>query len=200
MLSLERLIDVAARDYPSASEILVSYPDQWQLVHTFRREDVPLYIAGFTPSRESPREDHFFGLPPEINRELTTHRLYKLFEPWPQPIIPVAWNVAEEKGRVLPGGHMRVQLHPLGQAQTWTGLKYGVLWEGYMFEAGRQRPGWQQELTTFWQMVEQDMGVKKILTQPHDPDFEGDYPEFLSQLGYALDPEFPQWWGKVVEK
>src|SRR5688572_7309088 len=91
LLSSEKLTIAAARDYPGA-EILVSFPESWQLVERVERVNRPLYIAGFPPSQEKPREDSFLGLPREINLSLTTYRQYKLFEPWTTPLFQVAWN------------------------------------------------------------------------------------------------------------
>ena len=88
----EKLITLASSDYPTASEILVSFPDEWELVRTFHRGEVPLYVAAFPTSHEQTRGDHFFGLPPEINHSLTDYRLYKPFEPWPQPLLQVEWD------------------------------------------------------------------------------------------------------------
>ena len=137
-----------------------------------------------------------FGLSPEMNRSMTTYRLYKLFEPWPQPIIPVAWDETRGEGWVLEGGELRVRLQPLGQAQAWTGETYGVLWECFLHETQQRGDTWQEELIQFWQAVEEDMGVHKIFTQPHEPAYGEGYPEFLSRLGYAPDSDFGRWWSK----
>jgi len=105
-LPLRLKLRVAASiDYPAASEILVSFPDKWELIHQMRRGDRTLYIAAMPPSEESPRRDHFYGLPPEINLELTTYRLDKFFQPWPMPSIIASLIEANpaNKGFQLPG-------------------------------------------------------------------------------------------------
>jgi hypothetical protein len=191
----QKLIAAARADYPSAAEIRVSFPDEWQLIHAFNQDELPLYVAGMPPTQERSRADHFFGLPAEINRSLTTYRLYKLFQPWPRPVIPVMWDHVRGEGRVLPGGRLEVQLQPLGQAQIWQGEQASVLWECYLHET-RRSATWQAELTQFWQAVERDMDVRTIFTQPHEPAYADDYPAFLSSLGYAPDASFPQWWSK----
>lgn len=193
--SSEKLAVTAAKDYPGA-EILVSFPDQWQFVQRLRLTDLPHYVAGFPPTSEKPHRDHFMGLSPDINRSLTIYRLYKLFEPWPTPLLRVVWDGVKDEGRVLDSCRLRVQLHPLGQAQIWTGNTEGVLWECYAFETWRRRDNWQAELATFWQAVERDMGVYRIFTQPNEPTFTEGYTEFLSRLGYAPDPNFERWWVK----
>jgi hypothetical protein len=138
--SPEKLAMAAAKDY-SGAEISVSFPDRWQLVQRLPPAEMPRYVAGFPPRSEKPRSDHFFGLPAEINRSLSTYRLYNLFEPWPTPLLQVA----------------------------------------------------------FWQVVERDMGVNRIFTQPHEPTFKEGYTEFLSGLGYSPDPDFGHWWSKRSE-
>jgi hypothetical protein len=194
----KKLVAAAAEDYPEASKINVSFPDKWKLVHPFTRGDTPLYVAAFPISNERARADHFYGLPAEINKSLTKYRHYRLFLPWPTPIIPVVWDTQAGAGQVVEGGRLEVQLRPLGQAQVWFGEVYGLLWECYLSEGSRQPETWQQELVTFWQAVEQDMGVNKIFTQPLEPTFDEGYPEFLSSLGYAPDPGFERWWSKYV--
>ncbi len=108
----------------------------------------------------------------------------------------MAWDETRGERRVLEGGGLRVQLQPLGQAQSWTGETYGVLWECFLHETQQRGDTWPEELAQFWQAVEDDMGVHKIFTQPHEPAFEQGYPEFLSSLGYAPDSDFERWWSK----
>ena len=195
-LPLKLKLRVAASiDYPAASEVLVSFPDQWELIHQMKREDTPLYIAAMPPSQEQPRRDHFYGLPPEVNLELTTYRLYKFFQPWPMPSIIAAWDDTTGTGRVLKAGDRKIQLQPLGQAQVWKGQTFGVLWECYLHET-RRTPNWQETLYEIWQAIERDMKVAMIFTQPREPTFEEGYSEFLSRLGYQPDPESPRWWSK----
>lgn len=193
--SPELLADAVAKEYPGA-EIAISFPDQWRLVQNFKRANTRLYVAGFPPSQEQTRGDHFLGLPREINQSLTTYRLYKLFEPKQVYQFAVSWDTRISEGRIIGGSGLRVHLQPVGQAQTWKGKTYGVLWECFGFSNQRERENWQEELATFWQAVERNMGVKKIFTEPREPTFEEGYTEFLSGLGYAPDSEFERWWSK----
>ncbi|MCG3209284.1 MAG: hypothetical protein FOGNACKC_02905 [Anaerolineae bacterium] len=194
----ETLTAVAAQDYPGA-DILVSFPDQWQLVHRFGTNRPPLYIAGFPPTQERPNPTHFAGLSREINQSLDTYRLYKLFVPRSTPIFQVEWNSYIGRGRIIGGQKLQVQLQPLGQAQMWKGNNDGVLWECYLHNNRRSGINWQAQLSAFWQVVERDMGAARIFTQPHEPTFEHGYPDFLQNLGYAPDPEFALWWSKRWE-
>ncbi|MBN1218753.1 MAG: hypothetical protein JXM69_07490 [Anaerolineae bacterium] len=190
----EKLVEAVARDYARA-EVRVSFPDNWQLVQTLRQSSGPRYLAGFPPSQEPIRNDHFSGLPPEINRCLTTYRLYKLFEPRPTPVFEVAWNSYLGEGRLIGAGRPQVHLYPRGQAQIWRGEIYGVLWDCYLTEQVEQPHG-PEELAQFWQAVEEDMAVSTIFTLPLEPAFGGDYPEFLRQLGYAPTLAYAGWWSK----
>jgi hypothetical protein len=197
----EKLIVAAAIDYPTASEIVVSFADQWELVGCFRQqsrfyENTRLYVAALPPSQECTHPNHFIGLPPEINRSLTTYRLYKLFQPWLRPILPIAWDESRGTGRVRAGGSLRVQLQPIGQAQVWSGKNFAVLWEAFLNKVGRQGDAWKADLAQFWYAVEDDLGVNKFFTQPHEPTFDQGYPRFLDHLGYAPDPKFERWWSK----
>lgn len=194
----EKLTVAVTLDFPAASEILVSFPDRWELIYQLWCRDTPLYIAAMPPSQERPRRDHFYGLAAEINLELTTYRLYKLFRPWPMPSLIVGWNEATATGRVLKMGDIKIQMQPLGDAQVWFGQTIGVLWECYLNELGRKEANWLDVLAEFWGAVERDMGVGKIFTEPREPTFKEGYPEFLRRLGYAPDSDNPHWWSKVL--
>lgn len=39
------LIEAVAQDYPRADILLVSFPEQWQLVQRIRGEDAAIYVA-----------------------------------------------------------------------------------------------------------------------------------------------------------
>lgn len=191
----EKLTETAAKDYPGAG-IRVSFPDQWQLVHRFQRSNTPLYVAGFPPSHEHPRSDHFLGLSRKINQSVDTYRLYKLFEPYATPVFQVEWNSYIGRGRIIGGQDVQVQLQPIGQAQMWKGKTDGVLWECFLHETRRGGINWKEELTTFWQAVERDMGVKRIFTEPHEPTFTEGYTNFLGRLGYRPNSNDDRWWSK----
>jgi|GEM_PF-3129503 len=196
-LTPEKLTAVLEQDYPTA-EILVSFPADWEFVAALNRGDSPLYVAAFPASRE-PTYDRFKELSPEISYSLAEYRLYKLFEPWPQPLLNVAWDATKGEGQVIGEAGLRVQLHPIGQAQVWRGEVYGLLWECFFYDTRRRQKHWPAELARFWQAVEAHSGVQKLFTLPAEPTFETGYPEFLSGLGYAPDPEFGQWWSKELK-
>ncbi len=199
----EKLITAASRGFPHASEILVSFPDEWELIETLeqRRADrtSPLYIAAMPPEHERPSRDHFAGLAPEVNLSLDSYRLYRFFQPWPMPTLIVDWNAYLGKGHVVGQKDVKVQLQDLGDAQTWTGEKAGVIWESFFHSRGREMKDWQEQLAKVWQVVEKSMGVNKILTPDHEPTIEPEaYHDFLERLGYAPEPASARWWSKVL--
>jgi hypothetical protein len=99
---------------------------------------------------------------------------------------------------VIGQGETKINMQPLGQAQTWTGTRFGVLWEAYIHTAGR-REGWEETLAQVWRVVEKDMEVEKIFTTSHDPEFEETfYHAFLTRLGCAAELGASQWWSKTV--
>jgi hypothetical protein len=202
--SREKLTNAVARDYPEASEILVSFPDQWELVETLAEQkgnrQTTIYIASTPIERERPRRDQFPELPAEVNLSLESYRLYNFFEPWPQPTLLVDWNAWQGRGKVVGHGDTKINMHQLGQAQTWTGEHFGVLWECYFHSAGR-RDNWAEQLARVWRIVERGMGMQKVFTTSHDPEFEQTfYEEFLTRLGYAPEPTAPQWWSKTLSQ
>lgn len=191
----EKLLTAVQLDFPAASEILVSFPEEWELIQVLKRDDGSLYAAALPVQVERVDQDQFHGLSPAINRTLNRYRHYKLFEPWPTPVLPISWDPVKGEGRVARGGRLDVRLQPIAQAQAWMGTLFGVLWECYWFDP-RRADHWQTELKAFWQAVEADMPVVKLFTQPQEPAFPAGYPEFLAALGYQPDRDFPAWWSK----
>lgn len=199
----EKLIQAVSHAYPNASEILVSFPDAWELVDTLKlgRGDrtSPLYIAAMLPEPERPTRDHFAGLPAEVNLTLDSYRLYRFFEPWQMPTLLIDWNPQLGSGRVVGQTGAKVQLHDVGDAQTWTGREVGILWECFFHSRGQELENWQEELAKIWQVVEKSMGVSKVFTMDHEPTIEqGAYRDFLDRLGYRPEPGSPRWWSRAL--
>lgn len=126
-----KLVEVAAHDFPDASEVLVSFPEAWEYLDRLESDDGQLYLAGFPIERNHPSRHHFEGLTPEINVSLVFYRLYKFFQPWPMPTVRVAWDVRAASGLVVGMDELKLQLQPVGQAQAWFGLTDAVIWECY---------------------------------------------------------------------
>jgi hypothetical protein len=190
-----KLMDVVSVDFPDATEILVSFPDEWELVEQIRHVKTTLYVGSLPSKKERTKPDQFYGLPPEINMKLNTYQIYRLFEPWPMPSAIVSWNDTIARGKVKGLGGLKIQLNPLGQAQAWLGRKVAVLWECYLNESAKVRHG-QNLIYPFWNAVEHHMKAREIFTQPHEPTWEHGYTDFLSKLGYGPDPTYSQWWSK----
>ena len=192
-----KLVAAVSKDYPAASEILVNFPDKWELICQIEGKETFLYVAAMPPVPGQPRRYHFYSLTPGINLELTTYRLYRFFQPWPMPSVIVSWDKAAGIGQVKKIGDLKIQLRPVGQAQAWFGRTFGVLWECYLNEAGR-KADWQETLYEIWQAIEKDMKVAWIFTQPREPTFQEGYTDFLSSLGYEPDSETQGWWSKAM--
>lgn len=190
-----KLVDIAARDYPEAERVLVSFPDQWEHIETLQTEGQPLYVAGFPIERAFNGREHFEGLPPEINVNLVLYRLYKFFQPWPMPQVTVEWDAGQRRGRVTDSQGWRVRMQPIGQAQAWFGLTHAVVWECFL-EESRLEENDPARLASLWRIIEKDVGAPKLLTLPHEPAFHGDYPAFLKELGYQPDATTQGWWSK----
>lgn len=185
-------------DFPASSEVLVSFPEQWEFIDKVEHAGGQIYIAGFPIERAFTGRDHFEGLPAEINVDLVFYRLYKFFQPWPMPQIIVEWDQSKEEGRVIGDRGFKLQLQPAGQAQAWFGVSHAVLWEAYFAES-RRFANWQNVLADVWGVVETDLDAPKIFTAPHEPTFPEGYREFLTRLGYAPNAEHSLWWSKRRE-
>lgn len=199
----EKLLSAVSRSFPNASEILLSFPDQWELIDMLelRKGDRtrPLYIAAMPQELERPTRDHFAGLSPELNLSLNSYRLYRFFQPWQMPTMLVDWNPYLGRGQVVGQRDTKVQLNDLGDAQTWTGQEVGVLCECFMHSRGQDIDNWQEKLAEIWQVVEKNMKAKTIFTPDHEPTMEPDaYRNFLERLGYAREPGSPRWWSRTM--
>jgi len=193
------LTQAVAADFPSYSDIAVSFPDQWELIREIRAADTPLYIAALPHQEEPTRSDHFPELGPAINQALTLYRHYKTFLPWPQPRLSLDVLEAGGLGRVMGTEGLTIQLQPIGEAQAWYGGGYAVIWECYLFGSSL-RESWLNELTAFWQAIETDIAAPTLFTEAREPDFpEGEftYEDFLTTLGYTPLPQTPRWWQKL---
>lgn len=195
LTSNRKLIEVARRDFPQASDVLVSFPSEWEFIDTVEREGQRLYVAGFPIERAQLSRHHFEGLAPEINVSLVFYRLYKFFQPWPMPQVRVEWNARRQRGRVTDLTGWRLQLQPVGQAQAWFGVDHGVLWECY-FDSSRRDVNRLENLEEVWQRVEEDVGAPKLFTLPYEPAFEGNYTDYLQRQGFRQDTENAGWWSK----
>lgn len=191
-----KLIVAASHDYPAADEILISFPNQWQLVSRLERDPNPYYITAMPASETRPESNKFSDLSPELNSQLATYRLYRLFQPWPMPRVTISWNAEIESGWVEEVGDLNVQLQPVGQAQVWQGTTSSVLWECFLYDRQRMEPGWQDELAAFWDAVERDVGSETLFTPAHEPTVEKGFSTFLQRLVYTDDPTSPNWWRK----
>jgi hypothetical protein len=194
-----KLLEVLSVDYPE-TEILVSFPNDWLYVVSFPHHETTYYVARRPESHERTKGDHFAGLPRELNLSLGIYKQYQMFQPWPTPLFAAEWDPGKQEGRLLGQVKDQVRFQPVGWSQVWQSPTEAVLWECYVSTWVQQRPGWQEQLATFWQAVERDIAVQRIYTHPHDPAFQQGYTEFLGQLGYGPHPEYAEWWGKTIEQ
>lgn len=194
-----KLIVAAQIDYPAATEFLVSFADQWELVKTLNRPESHLYVAVLPNEPVEVTRDHFHGLPPEINLALGTYRQYQLFEPWPEYTLGISLEAGAARGSVTGASGFTVVLKPFAEAQVWKGPTVAVLWDCIMREVSRPS-NWLEELTAFWKAVEVDTDVAKIYTLPVDAAFEVGYKDFLIEIGYSPDKTYTDWWSKSFSR
>lgn len=140
--------------------------------------------------RDAPYPAHFPFLTSDENRALTRYAQVQPAEPWPQPLLNVAWGEGGE-GVVSQLERVEVAFRPLGFGQLWYGGETGVLWEA-LFEppAGtRREPG--AALHRLWELCETLLaarGVRFVHTHGRDPAFDEDaYADFLRARGYERD-------------
>lgn len=203
-------------DYPGASQVLLSFPDDWEIVAKLTRGERTIYVGAFAPEQQRPDRDHFCGLSAATNLALDRYRHYKFFTPWAMPSLYVRFVNGSDTGHVVGYGPLRVQMREVGQAQVWYSSSprsreeldsaesastggVALIWECYTFTTCRDA-GWLEGLSALWQVIECDLnaiGIRQIYTQPKEPTISDGYEDLLLNLGYAPDGECPAWWSKV---
>ena len=189
-----KLIDQVRTDFPDAKDIVVSYPETWNTLRRVIHDHLIFYIAATDPVAESPRHNRFYGLSSDINRSLTTYRLYHFFRPHPRPIFTTNWNPGKDTGNILELTQQSLQLQTIGHAQAWFGGLHAVIWECFFHAPIPTWPGWKDHLAICWNTVEFDTGAHTILTQPNEPTWETGYDIFLKHLGFNPSSQYPHWW------
>jgi hypothetical protein len=175
------------RDHPL--NLLGSFIDEAESLGVLESEDFLGFIMAYEVEEESPSSNRHHFLTPEENRMLRFYRHLRPVEPWPQPVIGVAWNPQKGEGRVTGTYRVDVVLKSLGNAQLWWGGEVAVLWEAFD-ERVRLRDDHELLLHRLWEHCEghlKEQGVKRIYTLNHDPVFAPEfYRAFLIRRGYQL--------------
>ena len=135
-----------------------------------------------------PYPPDFPFLTQDENRALA--RYVQVLEPWPQPLIDVAWEGqgAEVVSRIE---RVEVAMKPVGSGQLWYGGGTGVLWEAILTPSTGAHSG-HDTLHGLWASCEAYLaaqGVRFVHTYDRDPAFgAAEYAAFLHGSGYARDP------------
>jgi hypothetical protein len=189
------LLDIVSREYPSGTKIHLGNLVEFEFVQELRKSGELLYVAALPTHKEQPQQGRVPGLSPEINVTLTQFRMYKLLRAVPTFTSPYKTTMKQNRNIIMKNRCIDIRLESIGDAQTWTGVEFGIVWECFIYTGSRDK-NWQLVLTPFWQAVEKSMNVSKIFTLPHDPAYPVGYKPFLRRFGYAQDTDFSFWWSK----
>ena len=194
---VDKLTAVVAADFPKACDIIVSHPEDWELIHKTWRSSTPLYLSALPADNEAADPDRFGGLPPEINRDLVNHRVYRLFYPW---LLPCFSEIGGYRAETPQEGERdyRIQLTPIGYGQVWFGTTYGVILECSIVKVARGR-NWKAELSEIVESIKKDMNVTKVFAEPTLQGWGEDYTEVLTLLGFTPEPNSSTWWSNPME-
>ena len=191
---------------------LVSDPEVWEQLYerfpylagqplTLRGTDCDDLVIGTLEAGELlafvTADDQPLPYPPDFpfltrgeNRALARYVQVQVLEPWPQPLIDVAWEGqgAEVVSRVE---RVKVRLKPVGSGQLWYGGRSGVLWEALLTPSTGARSGHGTLLHRLCELCETYLaakGVRSVHTYDRDPAFEATaYAAFLHRRGYTHD-------------
>lgn len=140
-----------------------------------------------------PYSPDFPFLRPDEQEALTHYLQLGVLEPWPRPLLDIAWTNGEDTGVLTQIRSVDVVFTPVGHAQIWWGGDLGVVWEAVLELRLEKRPDEAGLLGAFWDCCEHLLsaaGVKQVWTYNRDPSYGADdYAAFLQNRGYSLDPE-----------
>jgi hypothetical protein len=125
------------------------------------------------------------------NTSLNRYRLLRPAEPWPQPLVEVAWDDRKGQGVTLDVNHVDVVLREVDTAQLWYGDETGVIWEAFYTTGVRARPDHEHLLHQLWGACERllvENGARFAYTYSREPSYEDAwYGAFLHTRGYRRD-------------
>lgn len=158
------------------------------VIGTLEAGERPLFVTA--DDQPLPYPPDFPFLTPGENGGLARYVQVQVLEPWPQPLVEVAWGGqgAEVVSRI---GRVEVVMKPVGSGQLWYGGGTGVLWEALLTPSFGARSG-HDVLPGLWASCEAYLaaqGVRFVHTYDRDPAFgAAAYAAFLHGRGYAHDP------------
>ena len=178
------------QDFPC--EVKGCLIDEATCLGTLETDDFLGFVMGYQVEQETPDANHFVIISREDNLKINHYRHLRPVQPWPQPIIGVAFS-EQEPGRVTGTHKVDVMMNNIGNAQLWWGGDVGIIWEAYLDRFIRQRENFEALIHQLWQQCEEYLfaqGVKRIFTHNHDPEFDNDwYLRFLQRRGFEVVSE-----------
>lgn len=145
------------------------------------------FLMGYEVEQERPSHDHFEFLNREDNIQIQYYRHIRPVQPWPQPVIGVAFD-SPNTGTVTGTHKVDVVLKDIGKVQVWFGGKIGVIWEAFLEQRLQQGESYGILMAQIWNQIEEylaNQGVERVYTYDRDPAVEPVwYRAFLCQRGY----------------
>jgi hypothetical protein len=152
--------------------------------------DFLAFLMAYDEERGSYPADFSFLTKGE-NASLNRYRLLRPAEPWPQPLVEVAWDDRKGQGVTLDVSHVDVVLREVGTVQLWYGDETGVIWEAFYTTIVRARAEHEPLLHQLWEACERllvENGVRFAHTYSREPSYEDAwYGAFLHARGYYRD-------------
>lgn len=155
--------------------------------------DSAFAFVGANPTGPLPYPPDFPFLYPDEQAALEHYVQLHVLEPWPRPLLDVAWTSGDDIGVLTQIRSVEVGFTLVGHAQLWWGGDVGVLWEAYLEPRLENHPDEAGLLSYFWSCCEDFLkaeDVQQSWTYQRDPRYDADeYVTFLENRGYGLDPE-----------
>ena len=155
--------------------------------------DSAFAFIGANPTEPLPYSPDFPFLYPNEQAALEHYGQLQVLEPWPRPLLDIAWTSGDDTGVLTQIRSVDVVFTPVGHAQLWWGKDVGVLWEAVLEPRLENHPDEAGLLSHFWRCCEDLLGAKgvqQVWTYQRDPRYDADaYLTFLENRSYGLDPE-----------
>jgi hypothetical protein len=178
-------------NYPAVARIIMPLLDRWEFVHRIDNGVSFLYVASLPVAKFVAEPDEYYDLPPAINLQLHYLKLYSLFQP------NIAGNDTDSLSHPLKQHNgFDVQIVLQGEAKAWFGKNLGIIQHCRVHKNSDLD---NNVAYMFWRSVEYDIHVNKIFTPTIGVFWDNNYTQFLSRLGYVMEPKYDGWWSKVFD-
>jgi hypothetical protein len=168
--------------------VRLRWADETELVGMIDIGPDRYFLGGLERDAQHAEPGDYRALSADECAGIHSYRAFRLFQPWPQPVLAVGGGAGGLKV-VDSESEVMVTLREIGSCQAWWGERAGVIWEVLL-----SRDPFADDATfrlayqAVWGQVEAHLaglGVNAVATEHQDPEFDVPwYQAVLREMGY----------------